>query len=84
MVTVLLASLLVMFSLASTSTIPYASLHVEFAGALLRYGGLTTVLSLTLERMPRFLPMWKQMIATATQARIKEDVATPIIVISET
>ena len=41
------------------------------------------VLALTLERMPRFLPMWKQMIAAATQARI-EDVATPISVISET
>ena len=42
------------------------------------------VLALTLERMARFLPMWKQMLATATQARIEEDVATPIIVIIET
>ena len=42
------------------------------------------VLALTLERMPRSLPMRKQMIATATQARIEEDVATPTIVISET
>ena len=73
-----------MFSPEGASTIPYASLRVKFACAVLISGALTTVLALTLERMPRFLPMWKQRIATATQARIEEDVATPISVISET
>ena len=82
--TVLLASLLVMFSPEGASTISYASLRVKFACAALISGRLTMVLALTLERMPRFLPKWKQMIATATQARIEEDVATPIIVIIET
>ena len=82
--TVLLASLLVIFSPEGASTIPYASLRVKFACAVLISGGLTMVLALTLERMARFLPMWKQMLATATQARIEEDVATPIIVIIET
>ena len=57
-----------MVTAAGISTIPYASLRVQFAGAARLYGGLKAVLSLTLERVPRFLIMRIQIIAIAREA----------------
>ena len=58
---------------------PYASLRVQFAGAVRLYGGLTAVLSFAMERMPRFLIMRIQIIAIVGEAA-----TMPTIVISET
>ena len=77
-------SFLVMVTTAGVSTTPYASLSVKFAGAVRIFWGSMPLLSLTLERMQRYLPMTKQLIATAKQARKQEPATTPTIVIRET